>query len=100
MDAQEIFMEALKWIVLIFLAGFIGYFGRHLSKKIIERFRTGSVNVQQSRENPEPLDEKQKSVDALFSGKAADELLGERKKLEKNMVKLEKKARKAQQKRE
>jgi len=88
MDAQEIFMEALKWIILIFLAGFIGYFGRHLSKKTIERFRTGSGNVQQSGKNSELISE------------PPDEKLKERKKLEKDRVKLEKKNRKAQKKRE
>ena len=31
--------EILKWIGLVFAAGFIGYFGRYLSMLIIERLR-------------------------------------------------------------
>jgi hypothetical protein len=29
----------LKWVILVFLAGFIGYFGRHLSQTLITRMR-------------------------------------------------------------
>ncbi len=30
-------MEALKWAAVIFIAGFIGYFGKYLSKLVIAR---------------------------------------------------------------
>lgn len=32
-------IEALKWVGIVFIAGFIGYFGRYLSMIIIERLR-------------------------------------------------------------
>jgi hypothetical protein len=32
-------VEVLKWIGIVFAAGFIGYFGRYLSMMIIERIR-------------------------------------------------------------
>ncbi|MCD6495925.1 MAG: hypothetical protein J7K54_01510 [Candidatus Aenigmarchaeota archaeon] len=31
------FVEVLKWAAVIFIAGFIGYFGKYLSKLIIAR---------------------------------------------------------------
>jgi hypothetical protein len=39
MQFSEQVIEALKWIGIVFLAGFIGYFGRHLSMMLIERLR-------------------------------------------------------------
>ena len=38
MGDHSIVLEALKWIVLVFLAGFVGYFGKYLGIKIISRF--------------------------------------------------------------
>ncbi|MFC1691440.1 hypothetical protein ACFL0W_04640 [Nanoarchaeota archaeon] len=35
---QETLVSILKWIFIIFIAGFIGYFGKHLSKWIIAKF--------------------------------------------------------------
>jgi hypothetical protein len=32
-------IEAFKWVGIVFLAGFIGYFGRYLGIIIIERLR-------------------------------------------------------------
>ena len=32
-------LEILKWVGVVFVAGFIGYFGRYLSMLIIERVR-------------------------------------------------------------
>jgi len=31
-------IEIFKWIIIVFAAGFVGYFGRALSKKIIAKF--------------------------------------------------------------
>ncbi|MDP7179707.1 MAG: hypothetical protein QF824_00355 [Candidatus Woesearchaeota archaeon] len=31
--------EILKWVFIVFVAGFIGYFGRYLSKWVIGLFR-------------------------------------------------------------
>lgn len=36
---EEIFNTVLKWVFIVFLAGFIGYFGKHLAKIIIFRFK-------------------------------------------------------------
>ena len=38
-DNQTI--EILKWVGIAFAAGFIGYFGRYLARRIIERTRKG-----------------------------------------------------------
>ena len=38
MDGYGIFVESLKWIALVFVAGFVGYFGKYLGIKIIARF--------------------------------------------------------------
>jgi hypothetical protein len=32
-------IEVLKWIGIVFAAGFVGYFGRHLAMMIIEKIR-------------------------------------------------------------
>ena len=32
-------LEILKWIGIVFIAGFIGYFGRYLSMMIIDRIQ-------------------------------------------------------------
>ena len=38
-------IEVLKWVGIVFAAGFIGYFGRHLAMVLIEKRR---------RKKPEP----------------------------------------------
>ena len=42
-------MEALKWIGIVLAAGFVGYFGRYLAMKIIER-----VERKKAGEPPSP----------------------------------------------
>lgn len=32
-------LEVLKWVGIAFAAGFIGYFGRYLARRIIDRMR-------------------------------------------------------------
>ncbi|HEY40824.1 MAG TPA: hypothetical protein G4O18_03075 [Dehalococcoidia bacterium] len=32
-------IEVLKWVGIVFAAGFIGYFGRHLAMMLIEKMR-------------------------------------------------------------
>ena len=44
MQFSEQVIEALKWVGIVFLAGFIGYFGRHLSMILIERLRRKKTN--------------------------------------------------------
>lgn len=36
---NELVIEILRWVGIVFVAGFIGYFGRYLSKIIINKFR-------------------------------------------------------------
>ena len=48
-------LEVLKWVGIAFAAGFIGYFGRHLARRIIERTR-------KSRPQPPPTAEPTKEV--------------------------------------
>ena len=38
MEGYGVFLEALKWTALVFLAGFVGYFGKYIGIKIISRF--------------------------------------------------------------
>ena len=37
MDNQLIF-EIIKWVIIVFAAGFTGYFGKHLGKILIAKF--------------------------------------------------------------
>ena len=36
-------MDVLKWVALIFVAGFIGYFGKYLAKILIGRLHKSGV---------------------------------------------------------
>ena len=36
---QETIITIIKWILVVFIAGFIGYFGRYLSMIIINKFK-------------------------------------------------------------
>jgi hypothetical protein len=47
---MDTLFEILKWVGLVFLAGFIGYFGKHLGRIIISRF--GKKNGQQTAHSP------------------------------------------------
>ena len=44
-------MEALKWIGIVLAAGFIGYFGRYLAMKLIERVERGK-SAQPAKDTP------------------------------------------------
>ena len=80
MQFPEQVIEALKWVGIVFLAGFIGYFGRYLSMILIERFR---------RKKAEQPSETKTLQEQPFDI-AADR--------EKNKLKIEKKRIKAQKK--
>jgi hypothetical protein len=74
-------IDVLKWIGIVFAAGFIGYFGRFLSMMIIERI--------QKRKEPKlssQPEEKQPPIAMDSTGTEKDQL-----KLEKKKLKLEKK---------
>lgn len=76
MDSSQI-LEILTWIAIVFIAGFIGYFGRHLSKIIISFF---------SKEK-----EESKKPSKSSKNKYESKLAKERYKLEKERLEQERK---------
>ena len=48
---SNIFIEVLAWVGVVFVAGFIGYFGRHLSKMLIARIQRRKIeqNIQNAQ---------------------------------------------------
>ena len=78
MDIQP--LEILKWVGLVFAAGFVGYFGRYLSMLIIDRIRRKKAEqastMQPAKELPPTQDSRAEEA---------------RLKLEKKRIKLEKK---------
>ena len=38
-QGDNLLLEILKWVGIVFVAGFIGYFGRYFSMLLIERMR-------------------------------------------------------------
>jgi len=72
-------LEVLKWVGIVFAAGFIGYFGRYLGVLIIEKIR---------KKKPEPGGAAEVSRETAVS---SIDLEKERVKLEKKRLKLEKK---------
>ncbi len=73
-------LQILKWVGLVFAAGFIGYFGRHLSMLIIERLRKRKAGI------PATTEAVREVTPGESSNADADKL-----KLGKKMLKLEKK---------
>ena len=45
-DNNNLLLEVLKWIGLVFAAGFIGYFGRYIALLLIERTRKKSDSAE------------------------------------------------------
>ena len=79
--------EILKWVGLVFAAGFVGYFGRYLSMLLLER-------IHKKRSQQTPADE---ATGAIAAGQ--DNRLEEsRFKLEKKRAKQEAKKIKKEQK--
>ena len=48
-------IEALKWVGIVFIAGFIGYFGRYLGMVIIERLHKKKKEQPSITESPEKI---------------------------------------------
>jgi len=44
MDSSPI-LTAIKWTLIVFLAGFIGYFGKYLGKILIAKFHEGKSRI-------------------------------------------------------
>ena len=72
-------LDVLKWVGLVFGAGFIGYFGRYLSMLLIDKLRKKKNSTQNSGADP---------------GKETATVQDSR--LEESLVKLEKKKAKAE----
>jgi hypothetical protein len=51
-------LTILKWVSLVFIAGFIGYFGKYLSKLIIARFSKKKENETKQSPTQAELDYK------------------------------------------
>ena len=83
MQFSEQVIEALKWVGIVFLAGFIGYFGRYLSMKLIDWFRSKKAEY--------PYEAKTEQEQPSYT--AADHEK-DRHKLEKKRIKAQKKAEK------
>ena len=54
----ELIVEISKWVLIVFVAGFIGYFGKYLSKIIIAKFskkqkKEASQKIVRQYESPE-----------------------------------------------
>ena len=45
-------LEVLKWIGIVFAAGFVGYFGRHLAIILIEKIRRSKLESSPSEAPP------------------------------------------------
>jgi hypothetical protein len=50
MFEQITLADAMKWIVLVFAAGFIGFFGKHLGRAVISLFHRDKASTP-----PEPI---------------------------------------------
>ena len=74
---RQVLVEVIKWTLVVFVAGFIGYFGRHLSMMIIDK-----------------LSKKKKTPEKAGIPEKYDAKIG------KNKLKLEKKRLKAKKKRQ
>ena len=51
-------MDGLKWVALIFVAGFIGYFGKYLAKFLIGRFHRRTVDSSPGTRSAEDKEDK------------------------------------------
>ncbi|MFH1651805.1 MAG: hypothetical protein ABID87_06890 [Chloroflexota bacterium] len=55
--------EVLKWVALVFAAGFVGYFGRYLGMLIIDRLRR--KRDRQTADNPAGTGTEKKRLKAM-----------------------------------
>lgn len=79
--------DAVIWAIVIFIAGFIGYFGKYLSKLVLRKIHKGG---------PENKPKEGASTKEAPEKKSKEELEYD---LEKKRLKLEKKRLKAEKKR-
>ena len=79
-------VEVLKWIGIVFAAGFVGYFGRHLAMMLIDRMRR---KKSEPPSTPETVQQENPSPEATLAAAQA--------KIEKKKAKAEAKKAKKQQ---
>ncbi|HIC96346.1 TPA: hypothetical protein EYP12_06960 [Candidatus Bipolaricaulota bacterium] len=85
----DLFWQVIKWVLVVLAAGFVGQFGRHLAKLILERRRQARLEAEQAQITSVP---NLKGVEAELEKKR----LKKQAKLEKKRAKAEvKKAKKA-----
>ncbi|MFH1308052.1 MAG: hypothetical protein ABIH72_04325 [archaeon] len=76
---QELIIEVLKWILIVFIAGFIGYFGKYLSKIIIAK-------IHKKPQQAQTIIHQHESSEKYKAG-----IQKQKAKVEKKKIKLEKK---------
>lgn len=87
--------SALKWIVLVLIAGFIGQFGRMTAEAIVKKIRQRRAEKPHSSSKTKNLqDSKNESVSLSAGTEIAAEQLRDAEKLEKKRIKAISKARK------
>lgn len=86
-QGDNLALEILKWVGIALAAGFIGYFGRHLAMRILERTR-------KPRPQPPPPAESTKEIPASQDIRLEEARL----KLEKKKAKAEAKKAKKEKK--
>jgi len=74
--------EAMKWVLLVFAAGFIGFFGKHLGKSVISAFQKKGPEVQVSKETQDhqALPAREKDREAKLAKKMMKARIKEQKK--------------------
>jgi hypothetical protein len=85
----ELVQQILFWAAVVFAAGFIGYFGRYLSKIILGRIHKKGPHGPKKSEPGKPLGER--DYDYLIEKQKL--------KLEKKRMKMEEKSKEAEEKR-
>lgn len=99
---EQAIITALKWIAVVFLAGFIGYFGKFLGKIVIAKIRH-SFDLQKTENNFSAKNFGKMEENELKAGKPGEkdeknESLKYEYKLQKEKLKLEKKRLKLEKK--
>lgn len=75
-------IEVLKWVGIVFAAGFVGYFGRYLSQVLIARMRKGKGGADTT-----DADQKPQAGEGMTQDRMAADLEKKRLKLEKKKAK-------------
>ena len=85
----ELIQQILFWAAVVFIAGFIGYFGKYMSKLILGRIHKKGLHGPKRGESGKPVSKNE------YDYKIEKEKI----KLEKKRMKMEEKRREAEEKR-